>query len=1073
MNDMDNRPVKVLLVGGGDRSRAMTELAQRMGIALECACPGAEHVSVRDLVRELARSGAAQDGVEGGLLHRLLCRGDWDVILLRQFVPSSGLTSTMNADVECLLDYFAHRCPTARVYWDMPWAFGPGSTVYPGYFDRYYDSNTACMYNAICGVVESCILRGEFSPRFSGWIPTGAVVQQLRERWGTEPTLDGFHLAGDAQLADVLTALHVLFPRGELELAAAGAGERGAELCRIVRSCCSDLTCAPAPVDAPTPGRIEEYGMENTFTALQAKAPLAFYFPDMVCLRDGRMLLAVYEHNCHVPFSAPYHDNYAHPGPGRILVLEGTADGRSWDYEHPLLVVDEAYVARHNIVQTRGRYQRLRRGEKDYCIISDPRDPNLGLVRADVTGDGKKGEVIVLTFWMCNYYPELSDHEVFTIQSTDGGRTWYPPQRMEREDGLIPLKRGDIAVFDNGEILFPYYSLRRQSSRVGALHLRWDVNRHRWERMGDYEIPNTAPWEGNSYNFNEVSLVIPDRENEEVFAFIRESGVVMRSRDRGQTWQEVGCEPGLIHQPGFALMEANRVFTSWARSRIPRTIYAKAFYPKAGWDQTLTQQVYASPVTAAHDMADPSCKQLADGRVLVYCYDTAFRSIIGTVLDPDKECCLPIELQRSIPMGLLAQGDLGRSEPCGEVLVPSLPTSATLQLEVDAVPGGELTITMGSAGSVLFRAGENGLVARGSGSIYLAMAGELLWSRFDERDAWTPVLPCANGGEEGLRVRAKGVRVGSWQLTRRVSIRMDRELWTVEHGPDIVPEPVLQPRCDRVVYRCLDEAVARVDEEGVLHVGRPGTTQLLVEADGVQATCQVHVMEAAEQLLCPGKELFRGSFDGVDPGTDAFISRCGEQGYVLQTEAGTHPRRGYDIISGEAGRHLMLRSGMSQPASFAIDRRFHGDFTLQFDYYFTHPRTATSSILTSPGQMLRVDLFHGSRVCGVVQLTPEGVRIEHRSREGGPIATAPEKFCWENVYPLNSWHRAKLVRIRGGICVKIWPRSGPEPERLSYVLMSPELVSEEATDIAFTYEVQLSPGQQLALDNILVTGQDE
>ena len=76
------------------------------------------------------------------------------------------------------------------------------------------------------------------------------------------------------------------------------------------------------------------------------------------------------------------------------------------------------------------------------------------------------------------------------------------------------------------------------------------------------------------------------------------------------------------------------------------------------------------------------------------------------------------------------------------------------------------------------------------------------------------------------------------------------------------------------------------------------------------------------------------------------------------------------------------------------------------------------------------------------------------------------------IYPLNCWHTAKLVRVEGGICVKIWPAGQTEPERWSYVLMSPELVAEESAGIDFHYEVQLSPGQQLAIRELSLYGNE-
>lgn len=358
---------------------------------------------------------------------------------------------------------------------------------------------------------------------------------------------------------------------------------------------------------------------------------------------------------------------------------------------------------------------------------------------------------------------------------------------------------------------------------------------------------------------------------------------------------------------------------------------------------------------------------------------------------------------------------------------------------------------------------------KGACTVFLAVAGRLMWMKLDGNEEWMPVAADRAEGI-GIVLSPGDVTVGAWQLTRRVAIHMEPAIHTVENGPDIRLEPCLAPLSRQVSYFSQDESIACVDAAGLVHVGSPGTTRVRVEADGVCSWCDIQVQPACTQLIRPGRKLFDDRFDGYRAGTDAFLEQMSDHGYVLGKDAGKHTRRSYDIAEGERGKFLLLRSGMSTPAVFSVDKPFDGDITLQFDFYFTHPRTGTSSILTLPGQMLRVDLFADSQVCGVVQLTPEGVRIEHKPNGLRDSVTAPEKFCWDVIYPLNCWHTAKLVRIHGGICVKIWPADQPEPERWSYVLMSPELVADGPTRISLCYEVQMSPGQQLAIDRLSICG---
>ena len=1059
------KPFKILLLGGPERAGLMEEMGRQMGLNLRCANPVGEHTSMRDLARGIAESGAARGGGEDNPLHQLLLQGDWDVILLRQFAPSAGLQSTFNGDVDCLMDYFADFCPGAKVYWDMPWAFEANSSVFPGYFNCYYNSSQSLMFNSIVRCVEHQVLDGEFGHCFAGWIPTGAVIQRLRQVWGRELTVDGFHLDDWGQWADALTALHVLMPQASLsDLSPRGDGKQWSELLEAVDFCCKELPNVPALLEEPEVRNIEHEGKPGDFTALQVPAPLELLFPDMVRLKDGRLLMGVYEHNCHAPHSNAKTQVYAQQGAGRILVLEGSADGKHWDYEHPLLVVDEVNMAKWGMAQTRGRYERLKRGETDYCIISDPRDPNLGLVYADATGNGEKDEIVVLTVWMCNYYPHLSDHQVFTIQSADGGRTWFPPQEMEREDGCIPLKRGDIAVFDNGEILFPYYSLRRESSRVGALHLKWDVQTKRWQRIGDYAIPNFAPWEGNSYNFNAVSLVVPDPKTDVVYGFVRERGSVICSQNRGKTWQEVGLEPGLIHQPGFAIVDGCRVFTTWARSVLPRTIYGKLFCPKAGWSHSLTQEIYASPDTAPHDMADPSCLLLADGRILVFCYDVTYRSIVGDIIDPEEERFKPVELQSSIPSGVLAGGSLDGQRLDGCVkLMDEVPESCTATIRAVFQRDGVLVIELGQAGRAKLHAGCDGLPCEGECTLHYAVVGQVAWLRPEGQDDWVEIPAAAQPC--GFALEGHGVSVGQWTLSRRMVIGLASALNSIEKGQDVTLEPTFNPEAACVTWRSDDPDVASVSEDGVVAVHGVGRTAVTVNADGVEATCVVDLQPACREMTETGKTVFADHFADNPAGENSFWQNMADHGYEQGAYTPPGQYRSYDITDG----HLMLRSGVSTPCRFSVATPFVGAFTLAFDFYFTHPRTGKSSILTMPGQMFSVDLFAGSSVHGVVQLTPEGVRIQHRPEGGTKNVEWPPKFCWDIQYPVNRWHHAKIAKIDGGILVKVWPKGEQELDKWNYTLMSPELSTDQPACVGMEYQVELSMGQYFAMDHLVIT----
>lgn len=1068
---MERKEVSVLSIGAADCVSRLEELGLRAGISIHTAHLDRDCPTLRDLARTLAESGAAQGGGKGAddPIHQLLTERHWDVILLQQNPVFAGLPATYNGDLDCLLDYFADVCPTAKVFWVMPWAFSPETQVFPGYFKLYYDNSQALMYNAILRASRDHILQGEFAGRMAGWCPVGAVIQDLSRVLGEELTTDGWHLTEQGQLVVGMTVLHTLFPEVKLEPLTGGRSD----LAAAVRENCAQT---PELLQTEPAVTIEQVGKPGDRTLLQAVAPQKLFFPDLICLADGRMLLCIYEHNCHVPHNGVKTELYAQEGAGRILVLEGDQSGMNWDYEHPLLVIDESSMAAWDLVRTRGRYEKLKRGEKDYWVISDPRDPNIGLVYADLDGSGGKQEVVMLTFWLCKYGVEGSGHEVYMVHSTDGGRTWSLPWELKREDGLCALKRGDIGVFADGEILIPYYSLHRESSRVGALRMRWDVSTQGWVRVDDCEIPNTAPWEGNSYNFNEVSLVIPNPESDVVYAYIRESGAVMRSDNRGKSWIEVGVEPGLIHQPGFAMIDEQRVFTSWARSVLPRTVYGKVFYVNAGWSHTLTREMYASPDTSVHDMADPSCKQLKDGRVLVVCYDTTYRSIIGKIIDPEDEAYLPIELQEKLPAGQLLARDLtGKSLESALTLTDTVPDSCTVRMDVRFDPEGWLTVRLGKAGAVTVRAADLNVEGESTCTVCVATVG---------RSAWVKVWPAGGSvpgewtltrlgepGPGGLTLQGACTGVGKLTLTRRVFIQLPHVVESISTGPDRALNVRMNPDCDALEWSSSDPGVVSVDGQGVLHFLRPGTACVSVSVDAVSAQCDVTVLPQPAEAVDGGERevLFRDDFEAYKEGENAFWRQLAEHGYVPGADSAPGQYRGYDIRSTDGGKQLWLRCGVSWMAGYAVEQPVTGECTVQFDFLFTHPRTSHSSILTSPGQIFTIDLWQDSDVWGKVQLTPEGVRLEHKPQGADQPCMWPEKFEWTVIYPLNRWHTAKLLRTQGGICVKIWKKGEPEPERWDYALSSPELDAAQPGCVGLKFYVAGALRQQVALDNFSIS----
>ncbi|MBQ9973578.1 MAG: S-layer homology domain-containing protein, partial [Oscillospiraceae bacterium] len=140
-----------------------------------------------------------------------------------------------------------------------------------------------------------------------------------------------------------------------------------------------------------------------------------------------------------------------------------------------------------------------------------------------------------------------------------------------------------------------------------------------------------------SATINEISFVAPPNSTGMVFAFVRESGEVLKSMDYGMTWEHFGNQDRTIHQPGFQVIDNDRVYVTWARSLTrPRFVYGKVMYVNGSYDDTGYELVYRPPVNTGQDMGDPSSTLMADGNMLVVCYDAHYRSIVGTVVPIDN-----------------------------------------------------------------------------------------------------------------------------------------------------------------------------------------------------------------------------------------------------------------------------------------------------------------------------------------------------------------------------------------------------------------------------------------------------
>ena len=546
----------------------------------------------------------------------------WDVVILQQAVVFSGFQSTYHADLEFLTDYI-HDRTDAKLYWNMSWAAEESlSDEKLLSFYNYYDADSTLMYNAIIDCISARIADND---AFDGFIPTGAALWQVRQQLGNM-TEDGHKLnEGAAKLTATLTTLKTLLP--DYDLSKVTWENVTEDALTVIRSAVESVCNAdnlPEKVDvAAIPANENE-----DVTIGQVSAPMRLHFPDLEVLEDGTVIVGAYESIYHKPTAGV--GNFQE-GVGRIFLWSSSDNGATWDYDNPLLVIDQQQIENWGLAEITNRYEILKNGDANYVVMADPRDPNLSSVRADVNGDGESEEVLLFTFWIKYYTETQAANKCYLSHSTDGGSTWSTPQRLTQYTGTDVVKRGDIASFGDGQILIPYY----RGKRAGGLLMEYDVTAGEWSLLRDSEVVNFESSEGE--NFNEVSFVAPDPDTDTVYAYCRENGIVLRSDDRGGCWELLANEEGLIHQPGFTVLDKDHVYVTWALTSVrPRPTYGKVFDLKKGWDATKAELIYASPITERHDTGDPSCALLKDGRVLIVSYDTAFRSIVGNFVELDK-----------------------------------------------------------------------------------------------------------------------------------------------------------------------------------------------------------------------------------------------------------------------------------------------------------------------------------------------------------------------------------------------------------------------------------------------------
>ncbi len=556
----------------------------------------------------------------------------WDVIVLQGGIMYAPLETSYAEDLNYLVDLVEEMQPNAKLYWNMGW--GVESSNKYTIFANSFGGNTATFYNALVNCTKNIIASNK---SFDGIIYTGAAIQNARATaLGEKMLRNQMNLTfKQGRLIAALTALKTLNSGANLGKVTVSALDgiltdsgspadtyvNNEENLKLIVSSVN-AACSGAPKLLPDDAKPTTNDHDGIITVAQSDFPNYLHFPDVTVDDNGTVYVSAYEHMAHTPdLEAPAE------GAGRLVFFKSTDNGKT--FQRMPFVVDEAQMEKWGLCKISDRYERLKTNPSlNYTYYFDPRDPNVKSVHVDVNGDGKKENILFLTFWCRAFNKNGPDTmgTTYCTYSTDGGKTWVTPQGF-----VVNVKRGDITEFADGTILMPTYSGNNVCCSEVTIDKNGKINA---------KIISTIPcgnWDGHVDSSGAEASFIAPNGGDTVYTNIRESGAILRSDDRGKTWTLIANIDGPAQQPGWTQIDENRVFATWVNNAQPRWTYGKVFYLDKAWDDSGFKEVYGSKdsTTVARDTGDPSCATLKDGKVITVGYDTYYRSIVATVQDPD------------------------------------------------------------------------------------------------------------------------------------------------------------------------------------------------------------------------------------------------------------------------------------------------------------------------------------------------------------------------------------------------------------------------------------------------------
>ncbi len=556
----------------------------------------------------------------------------WDAVVLEAGITQTPIKGNYGSDLKYMTDMIEDLASSAKLYWNMTWSVE--SNNISSVFKSYFEQDAVNFYNTAVTCTKDYIASNK---SFDGIIYTGTAIQNARATaLGEKMTRNGTNLTfKQGRLIAALTVLKTLASGANLGKVTVSALDgiltdsgtpadtyvNNAENLKLVTSAVN-AACSGEPKLLSGGAATRVNTNEVVYSSISVDAPQYLRFPDITVLDNGDVIVAAYENIVHTPSM----NGDAIEGVGSLVFYKSTDNGKT--FKKMDFVVDEAQMEKWGLCPLSDRYERLKANPNyDYTYYLDPRDPNVKSFHCDVNGDGKKENILFLTFWARAF--RNSDHYsqggIYCTYSTDGGKTWVTPQFF-----TVGVKRGDVMEFNDGTLLLPAYA----GTTVNCCTVTFDKN----GKMDCKVISSILDekWDGKAADGAEASFISPDGEKT-VYTMIRNSGVIMRSDDRGKTWKTVGNEDGLINQPGFVKLDENRVFATWATPASPREVWGKVFYTDGSWTDSKSVLIYGKKhsTDVDRDTADPSCALLKNGKVITVSYDSYYRSCIITIQDPD------------------------------------------------------------------------------------------------------------------------------------------------------------------------------------------------------------------------------------------------------------------------------------------------------------------------------------------------------------------------------------------------------------------------------------------------------